>query len=85
LEKDLRKKFLENKFTKFFFIEKIFPEKILQKKFLPTLVEVSSNRLKLEENETFLLQWVVDLGWDEGGIYLFTPQRSRPLRVGWGF
>ena len=63
--------------------EKNFPEKILQNFFLPTLVEVSSNGLKLEENEIFLLQWVEvgwsELKWGESDKYPFTHETNRAL------
>jgi len=39
-------------------LRKKISEKILRNFFFPTLVEVSSSGLKLEENEIFLLQWV---------------------------
>jgi len=64
LEKILQKKnskkyIFGKKFLKIFFSKNQFAKKkVFRKKFVPTLVEVSSSELKLEENETFLLQWV---------------------------
>jgi len=48
------KKYFWKKICEKKFVEKKFSGKKISKKFLPTLVEVSSSRLKLEENENFL-------------------------------
>jgi len=57
----LKKKIAKKFFQKIYFSKKVskkFSRKNFVKFFLPTLVEVSSSGLKLEENEIFLLQWV---------------------------
>jgi len=53
--------FSKNFLQKNIFQKKNLPEKILRNFFLPTLVEVSSSVLKLEEYEIFLLQ-LVEIG-----------------------
>jgi len=74
LRKNCRKNFQKIYFSKYFgFCKQIFLKKNLREKFLKkyifqkkfevpffsaTLLEVSSNGLKLEENEIFLLHWI---------------------------